>query len=79
MAINEEILNATIVALEGKIKSDSILLAQTGETLASLESIRKDGEGNLPKDRGTGEKITDVRREEIYNKCKPKADMHLAR
>jgi len=79
MVVNEETLEATIVALQNKAREDSILLAEVGETLSSLKSIKKDIEGNLRQDIGTGEKITETRRQEIYDKCKPKADMILAR
>jgi len=77
MAINEETLNASIVVLQNKAREKSTELAHLGEILASLKSIKKTEEGEMPTDRDTGEEMTDNRREEIYNKCYPKAEAYL--
>ncbi|MEE9409330.1 MAG: hypothetical protein V3V41_00195 [Candidatus Heimdallarchaeota archaeon] len=77
MAINEETLNATVVALRNKIREKSTDLASMGEVLSSLKSIKKSETGEMPTDRDTGEKMTDARRQEIYDKCNPKAEVYL--
>lgn len=73
MAINEGTLDSTIEELQIKISSMEAEVQKGRNALYGLIGIQlKNGE--KPKDAGTGVTITDERRQDVYDNCKPKAD-----
>ncbi len=73
MAINEETLNSTITELQEKITSMERDVQSGRSALFGLIGIQLKNE-EKPVDPGTGVEITDARRQDVYDNCKPKAD-----
>ena len=76
MPIDEAILDQTVTDLKAKIDLAQGDLNDASKTLFSLLSIQKHGGKAIP-DFVTSEEMSNVRREEIYDTCKPKADAYL--
>jgi len=76
MPINEAILDQLVIDLKAKIDLAQGDLNDASKILFSLLSIQKHPGKEVP-DFVTGEVMSDVRREEIYDTCKPKADAYL--
>jgi len=74
MAINEETLNSTITELQAKLTSMEVELQKGRNALYGLIGIKLKPDDKKPIDAGTGAEITDERRQDIYDNCKPKAD-----
>ncbi len=81
MAIDEEILKATIVSLSNRASEKRKELDDINGIMNSLNNIAKrpygDINGELPIDEGTGEIVTETRRDAVWATCKPKADAYL--
>jgi len=76
MHIDEAVLDQTVIDLKAKIDLAQGDLNDASKTLFSLMSIQKHGDKQIP-DFVTGEVMSDIRRGEIYDTCKPKADAYL--
>jgi len=76
MPIDDAILDQLILDLKTKLDADEKSVNDIRGVLSALSHIQKH-EGKTIGDRGTAEPMTDDRRQEIYDKCKPKADLIL--
>jgi len=76
MPIDEAILDQLILDLKTKLDADEKSVNDIRGILSALSHIQKH-EGKTIGDIGTAEPMGDVRRQEIYDKCKPKADLIL--
>ncbi len=74
MAINDEELKTTLENLETALGNKTIELNEIRDVMKALAGIRKNPDGTLPNDIGTGEAITESRRQTVWDKCKPHAD-----
>ncbi len=74
MAINEETLDSTITELQEKLNSMEKEVQKGRSALYGLIGIKLKQDGSKPTDVGTGAEMTDERRQDIYDNCKPKAD-----
>ncbi len=74
MAINEETLNSTITELQEKITSMERDVQSGRSALYGLIGIKLKSDDSKPIDAGTGAEITDARRQDVYDNCKPRAD-----
>ncbi len=73
MAIDEGTLDSTIIELQLKITSMEGEVQKGRNALYGLIGIQLRN-GEKPNDPGTGATITDERRQDVYDNCKPKAD-----
>jgi len=76
MHIDEAVLDQLVIDLKAKIDLAQGDINGASKILFSLLSIQKHGTKEVP-DFVTGEIMTDVRRGEVYDTCKPKADAYL--
>lgn len=74
MAINEETLNSTIEELQTKIAQMEREVVTGRQALIGLIGIKLKPDDSKPIDAGTGQEITDERRQIVYDNCKPRAD-----
>ncbi len=74
MAINEETLDSTIKELQEKLTSMEGEVQKGRSALYGLIGIKLKNDDSKPTDAGTGQGMTDERRQDIYDNCKPKAD-----
>ena len=71
--IDEDLLNTKINKLEGRISVKNQELTKMTKVIFSLKNICKKGDV-MPDDDKTDQIMSDVRRQEIYDKCMPVAD-----
>ncbi len=74
MAINEETLNSTIDELQTKLSQMEGDVVKARQALIGLITIKLKPDDSKPIDAGTGQEITDQRRQVVYDNCKPRAD-----
>ena len=74
MAINEETLNSTVDELQTKLTQMEVEVVKARQALIGLISIKLKTDDSKPIDAGTGQEITDERRQDVYDNCKPRAD-----
>ncbi len=74
MAIKEETLDSTITELQAKLTNMEVEVQKARSALYGLIGIKLKQDGSKPIDIGTGAELTDERRQDIYDNCKPKAD-----
>jgi len=71
--VDEQALDNTINGLRTKLSSMEGEVAEARQALSGLIGIQKKADKN-PIDGGTGEEMTDERREKVYSNCKIRAD-----
>jgi recombination DNA repair RAD52 pathway protein len=74
MAINDEELKTTLENLETALGNKTAEIYEIRDVMKALAGIRKKSDGTLPIDNGTGEIVTEPRRQVVWDKCKPHAD-----
>jgi len=74
MTVDDTSLENTIEGLRGKVSSMEGEVSEARRILSSLIHIKKLPNDKYQKDGGTGAELTEERRDDIYNNCKPRAD-----